>query len=76
VNIVWADMLMDVGQVMFRRVVAQVFLPRLVIKFEVRLGNAIQQPEVTHFHCTGTLAFDSFVDDADSGSVIDMYRCR
>ncbi len=69
-------MLMDVGHVMLRRVVAQVFLPRLVIKFEVRLGNAIQQPELTHFHCTGTLAFDSIDDDADSGSVIDVYRGR
>ncbi len=42
VNIVGANMLVDVGYVMLGRVVTQVFLPRLVIKFEVCLGNAIQ----------------------------------
>ena len=75
-NIVRANMLVDVSRVILGWVVTEVFLPRLVIKFEVSLGDAIQQPGVSHFHCTGSLAFDSIVDDSNSGCVIDMDGCR
>ena len=67
-------MLMNVGRVMFRWIIAQVFLTGLIIKFEVFLCLAIQKPEVTHFHGTGLLAFDRIVDDSDRGGVVDVNR--
>ena len=49
---------------------------RLIIKFEISLGFAIQEPEIAHLHGTGALAFDGVVDDADGGGVVDVYRSR
>jgi hypothetical protein len=46
VNIIWADMLMYVGCVVFRGITAQVFLPRLIVKFEALLRFAVKKPEV------------------------------
>ncbi len=40
--IIQPDMLMNVGNVMFGRIVAQVFLARLITKFEVFLSFAVQ----------------------------------
>ncbi len=74
-HIIPSDMLMNVSRVVFRWIVAQVFLTGLIIKFEVFLCFAIQQPEVLHLHCTGTLAFDRVIDDANGGGVVDVYVC-
>jgi hypothetical protein len=65
-------MLMNVGSVMFRGIVAQVFSTGLIIKFEVLWCVAIQKPEVTHLHGSGALVFDRVVDDANHGGVVDM----
>ncbi len=63
-------MLMYVGRVVFRGIIAQVFLPGVIVKFEVLLCFAIKKPKVLHLHCTGALAFDGIVDNANSGSVV------
>ncbi len=68
-------MLMNVGGVMFRRIVAQVFLTGLIIKFEVFLRFAIQKPEVMHLHGLGALTFDHVVDYANHGGVVYVNRC-
>ncbi len=44
-NIIWADMLMYVGHVVFTGIIAEVFLPGLIVKFEVLLRFAIKKPE-------------------------------
>ncbi len=75
-HIIRSDVLMGVSRVLFRWIVAQVFLTRLIIKFEVFLCFAIQQPEVTHLHCTAMLAFDCVIDDANSSGVVDVNGCR
>ncbi len=75
-NIIWSDMLVYVGSVVFRGIIAQVFLPRLIVKFEVLLSFPIKQPEVPHFHGTGALVFDGIVDNANGGSVVDVNRRR
>ncbi len=72
-NIIRLDMLMDVGSVVFGRVIAQIFLPGLVEKFEVFPSITIEKPEVTHFHSAGALLFDGVVDDTNGGSVVNMY---
>ncbi len=69
-NIIWADMLMYVGHVVFRGIVAQVFLSGLIVKFELFLRFAVKKPEVLHLHCTGALAFDGIVDNSNGGSVV------
>jgi hypothetical protein len=69
-------MLINVNHVVFRWIVAQLFLTRLIIKFEVFLCFAIQQPEVPHLHCTGTLAFDCVIDDANGSGVVDVNGWR
>jgi hypothetical protein len=68
-------MLMNVSRVVFRWIVAQVFLTGLIIKFEVILCFAIQQLEVPHLHCTGTLAFDCVNDNANGSGVVDVNGC-
>ena len=69
-NIIWADLLMYVGRVVFRGIIAQVFLPGLIVKFELLLLFAIKKPEVLHLHCAGELMFDGIVDNANGGSVV------
>ncbi len=70
VNITWADMLMYVDCVVFRGIIAKVFLPGLIVKFDVLLSFAVKKPEVLHLHCAGALAFDGNVDNANGGSVV------
>ncbi len=53
----------------------QVFLPGLIVKFEVFLRFAVEKPEVLHLHSTGALAFDGIVGNANSGSVVYVNWC-
>ncbi len=52
--------------------IAQVFLTRLIIKLEVLLCVSIQETEISHFHCTGTLSFDSVIGNANSSGVVNV----
>ncbi len=61
---------MYVSRVVFRGIIAQVFLPELIVKLKVFLRFAIKKPEVLHLHCAGVLAFDGIVDNANGGNVI------
>jgi hypothetical protein len=45
-NIIWANMLMNVGCVMFGRVVAQVLLSGLIIESKESLSFTIEEPEI------------------------------
>ncbi len=74
-HIIWLVMLVNVCCVVFRCIIAQVFLTGLIIKLEVLLCYSIQEPEISHFHRTGTLLFDSVIDDANSGGVVDVDGC-
>ncbi len=68
-------MLMDVSCVVFRRVIAHVFLSGLIMKFEILLSFPDQKPEVTHFHGVGALTFDGVIDNANGSSVVNVYWC-
>ncbi len=68
-------MLMNVSCVVFRRMIAHVFLFGLIMKFEILLSLPIQQPEVTHFHGAGAFTFDSVIDNATGSSVVNVYWC-
>ena len=74
-HIIWTNMSMNVSCVVFRRVIAHVFLSRLIMKFEIRLSFLVQQPEVMHFHGAGALTFDSVIDNANGSSVANVYWC-
>ncbi len=74
-HIIRSHVLMNISHVVFRWIVAQVFLTGLIINFEIFLCFAIQQPEVSHLHCTRTLAFDSVIEDANSSGVVDVNGC-
>ncbi len=75
-HIIQSDVLMSVSHVVFGWIVAQVFLTGLIIKFEVFLCCAIQQPEVSHLHCIGTFTFDCVIDNASGSGVVDVNGCR
>jgi hypothetical protein len=74
-HIIWLDMLVNVCCVVFRWLVAQVFLTGLIIKLEVLFCFTIQEPEIPHFHCTGMLSFDSVIDNANSSGVVNVDGC-
>ncbi len=74
-RIIRSDVFMNFSHVVFRCIVAQVFLTGLIIKFEVCLCFAIQQPEVLHLNCTGTLAFDCVIDNAIINGVVNVNGC-
>ena len=74
-HIIWTNMLMNVGCVVFRRIIAHVFLSGLIMKFEILLSFPVQQQEVTHFHGAGALAFDGVIDNANGSSVVNVNWC-
>jgi hypothetical protein len=74
-HIIQTNMLMNVGRVVFRRIITHVFLSGLIMKFEILLSFSIQQPEVTHFHGAGALTLDSVIDNANCSSVVNVYWC-
>ena len=74
-HIKWSDVLMNVGSVMLRWIIAQVFLTLLIFKLEVLLCFSIQEPVISHFNCMGTLLFDSVIDDAISSGVVEVDGC-
>jgi hypothetical protein len=74
-HIIWTNTLMNVGRVVFRRIIAHVFLSGLIMKFEILLSFSVQEPELTHFHGAGALLFDSVVDNANGSSIVNVYWC-
>ncbi len=68
-------MLVNVCCLVFRWIVAQVLLTGLIVKLEILLCFAIQEPEISHFHQTGALSFDSVIDDANSSGVVNVDEC-
>ncbi len=74
-HIILSDMLVNISRVVFTWIVAQVFLTGLITQFEIFLCFAIQQPEVLHLHCTGTLAFDCVIEDANGRGVVNVNGC-
>jgi hypothetical protein len=73
--IIWPVMLVNVCCVVFRWIIAQVFLTLLIFKLEVLLCFSIQEPVISHFNCMGTLLFDSVIDDAISSGVVEVDGC-
>ena len=74
-HIIRTNMLINVSRVVFRRIIAYVFLSGLIMKFEILLSFPVQQPEVMHFHGTGALTFDSVIDNANGSSVVNVNWC-
>jgi hypothetical protein len=68
-------MLMNVCCVVFRWIIAQILLTGLVTKPKLLLCFSIQEPEISHLHCTGTLSLDSVIDDANSSGVVNVDGC-
>jgi hypothetical protein len=50
VNIIWANMLMNVSRVIFGRLVTQGFLAGLIIESKEPLSFTIKEPEISDFH--------------------------
>ena len=51
-------------------VVCQIFLTRLVVKFEVFVCLLIEKPEVSHLHRAGSLSLDSVVYYSYCGGIV------
>ena len=49
-NIIRANVLMDVGRMMFGGIVTQVLLARLIVESEESLSFSIKKPKVAHLH--------------------------
>ncbi len=73
-NIIWANMLMNVSCVMYGRVVAQVFLSGLIIESKESLLFTIKKPEIPHFHSSSMLLLDGVVNNSNSSGVANVYR--
>ncbi len=50
-DIIWPDVLMYVGSMIFGWIIAKVLKAGLVVELEVLLHFAIYQPETFHLHC-------------------------
>ncbi len=74
-HIIWPNMFVNVCGVVFRWIIAQVLLTRLLINLAILLCFSIQEQEISHLHCTGTLLFDSVIDDANSNGVVNVDGC-
>ncbi len=72
-HIIWQDMLVNVCCVFMDNCPGS--LDRVIIKLEVLLCFFIQEPEISHLHHTGTLSFDSVIDNANSSGVVDVDGC-
>ena len=51
-------------------VVCQNFMTQLVVKFEVFVCLLVNKPEVSHFHCAGSLSLDDVVYYYDCGGIV------
>ena len=54
------------------RVVYQIFLTRLVVKFEVFVCLLIENPEVSHLHRAGLLSLGSVVYYSYRGGIVNV----
>ena len=63
------------GRMMFGDIVTKVFGLGMPLDIYVLILCLFSNPEVSHFHGTGSLSFDCIVGDADSCGIITMYRC-
>ena len=67
-------MLMYGTSMMLGRILHEVFLAGLVVKFETLLGHLVKQPKVSHFHCARSLSFNRVIRDAYGCRIINMDR--
>jgi hypothetical protein len=74
-HIIWPDMLVNVFCVAFRWIITQVLLTRLTIKLELLLCFSIHETEISYLHCTGSLLFDSVIDNANSSGIVNVDGC-
>jgi hypothetical protein len=61
--------------VMLTLVVCKIFLAGVPLKRINILCHFVPNPEISHFHRSGALAFNGVVRDADSSCIITMYWC-
>ncbi len=51
-DIIWPEVLVYVGSMMFGLIIAKVFEAGLLVEFEVSLRFSVKQPKVSHLHCS------------------------
>jgi hypothetical protein len=56
--------------VVFRGVIAEVFLSRMPSDSELFILHLVADIEISHFHGSGALFFDGTIGDAGGGSII------
>ncbi len=71
-NIIWANMLINVSRVMFGRVLTQVHLAGLIIESKELLGFTVKELEIPHFYIPLSLLFDGVINIANSFGVVNM----
>ncbi len=71
-NIIWANMLMNVSCVMFGRVVAKIILAGLIMEPKEMLSFTINEPEILHFHSARPLLLDGVGNNANSCGVVNV----
>ena len=76
VEVVWADTDMVGSRMGFGVVVSHVFLSGVPSYVELVAGDLVGNPEVAHFHGTGTLALNGVVGNAGSGGIVAVDWCR
>ena len=69
-EVVGADALVVEGGVMLGVIVAHVLEAGMPMYMELFAGNLVRNPEVTHLHGMGALAFNSVVGNAGGSRVV------
>ena len=69
-GIIWPDMLRMFGGVMFGDIVAEVLHTWVPVYAYIFVAYLVDDPEVTHFHGSGALAFDGAISDANGCGIV------
>ena len=59
----------------FGVVVTQILESGMPFYIELFVGNLVCKPELSHFHQTGSLAFNCVIGNSSGGGVVAVDRC-
>jgi hypothetical protein len=69
-RVVWSNMLVMFGGVMLGDVIAQILHAGVPEYANITVADLVNDPEVPHFHGSGSLAFNSAVGNSDGSGIV------
>ena len=62
--------------VIFRGEIPQILLSQMMVELEDVLLLVVEEPKISHFHCSGALPLDGIIDNTHRRCVVDVDRDR